>query len=71
LRLIIDRFNGIYAVCETEERKMINVEKSKLPAHAKEGDVLIVENGIYNIDLDSTKRRKKDIEKLMDDVWEG
>lgn len=50
---------------------MINVEKSKLPAHAKEGDVLIVENGIYNIDIDSTRDRRKAIEKLMDDVWES
>lgn len=71
MRLIIDRFDGNYAVCETEERKMINVEKSKLPGHAKEGDVLIVKNGIYNIDIGSTNDRRKAIEKLMDDVWES
>ena len=33
--LIIDRFEGEFAVCENEKSEMINIERSKLPREAK------------------------------------
>jgi hypothetical protein len=70
MKLIIDRFEGKYAVCETEKRKMINIEKSKLPVTAKEGDVIFKENGKYIIDVNNTKEREKTIQSLMDELFE-
>lgn len=70
MKLIIDRFEGKYAVCETEKRKMINIEKSKLPFTAKEGDVIFKENGKYIIDVNNTKEREKTIQSLMDELFE-
>jgi hypothetical protein len=70
MRVIIDRFEGPYAVCEDENRKMINIEKTKLPRGAKEGSVLIIQGNNIEIDYNETENRKKRIKKLMDSLWE-
>lgn len=71
MKVIIDRFEGNYAVCEKENQEMIDIEKEKLPAGAKAGDSLIIkEDGVILPDLGETKNRKKRIEKLMEDMWE-
>ena len=69
IKVIIDRFEGEFAVCEAEKGKMINIEKFRLPANAKEGDVLIVSPDKSEIDEEETKKRKKRIEELMRDLW--
>lgn len=70
-RYIIDHFEGEkFAVCEDENLKLVDIERSKLPETAKEGDALVFENGKYRIDKKRTEEMKKEIEKLMDDVWE-
>ncbi|MGI6706584.1 MAG: DUF3006 domain-containing protein [Clostridia bacterium] len=71
MQLIIDRFEGDYAVCEKENREMIDIERTKLPPNAKEGDVLILaEDGSIAIDRGETARRREMIEQLMDELWE-
>jgi len=71
VQVIIDRFEGDYAVCEKENREMINIERAKLPPEAKEGDVLILsEDGSIAIDREETARRKEMIERMMDELWE-
>lgn len=69
MKLIIDRFEGNYAVCEDENKKMINILKDLIPSKSQEGDVLYFDGNIYLIDNEDTKRRKELIEKLMKDVW--
>jgi hypothetical protein len=69
MRVIIDRFEGNYAVCEKEDRTMINIEKSKLPTAAKEGDVLSILENEITIDIIETENRKKTIEELTKDLW--
>lgn len=70
MRLIIDRFEDNYAVCEREDMKIINIKKSKLPSCAKEGDVLIIENNRFIIDIEKTKKLRNNIQKLTGDMWE-
>ncbi len=70
LKVTIDRFEGNYAVCEKESGTMINIEKSKLPSEAKEGDILIINDEVIEIDISETKKRKHIIERLMDMLWE-
>jgi len=70
MNVIIDRFEGNYAVCEKADRDMINIERSKLPNEAKEGDVLYIDNGNITIDLEKTKKRRIEIEKLTENLWE-
>ena len=70
MRVIIDRFEGEYAVCEKENSKMIDIEKHKLPPEAKEGDVLILCEESIKVDQVETENRKERIKKLMDSLWE-
>ena len=69
MRLIIDRFEGRFAVCENDNGEMINIGREKLPREAQEGDTIIMENGSYVVDLTATESRKDKISKLMDDLW--
>ena len=69
MKVVIDRFEGIYAVCEKEDRTMINIEIEKLPLKAKEGDVLSITNDSINIDVEETYIRKKEMEELTKDLW--
>jgi len=69
MKVIIDRFEGNFAVCEKEDRQMLDIEKSKIPNTAKEGDVLIITNDKITIDVEDTKKRKKEIEDLTKDMW--
>ncbi|KYD09109.1 DUF3006 domain-containing protein [Heyndrickxia sporothermodurans] len=70
MKYIIDRFEGEIAVCETEEGKMIEIDKRSIPAKAKIGDVLILVKGQLEIDQKSTQQRRKEIKKLMNEVWD-
>jgi hypothetical protein len=70
MKVVIDRFEGNYAVCEKENREMIDIEKSRVPIEAKEGYVLNIEGDVITIDIDETERRKKEIEELTKNLWE-
>ena len=70
MKIIIDRFEGTYAVCEKEDRTMMDIKRSNLPSEAKEGDLLSIDNNIITIDIKGTERRLRDIEKLTEDLWE-
>lgn len=68
--VVIDRFEESFAVCECEDKAMINVEKDKLPEDAHEGDVLIIEGEDIKIDYEETEKRKREIEEFMSNMWE-
>lgn len=69
MKLVIDRFEGDFAVCEMDNKNIINIERSKLPCEVKEGDVIVKIAGSYRIDKIETDKRKERINKLMDDLW--
>ncbi|OMD94185.1 DUF3006 domain-containing protein [Paenibacillus odorifer] len=66
---IIDRFEGEYAVIEFDG-KTEDVLRSELPAEVKAGDTLIFEEGKAIIDTDYTVSQKKEIDSLMDELFE-
>jgi hypothetical protein len=70
MKVIIDRFEGEYAVCEKDDITFINIQSRLVPNEAKEGDVLVIEGESISIDLDETNKIKKDIEKLVENLWE-
>ncbi len=70
MKVIIDRFEGLYAVCEKEDKTMIDILKINLPFEVKEGDVLILENNMITIDIEETEKRRIKIEKLTEGLWE-
>jgi len=65
MRVIIDRFEGDYAVVELEDRSTANLPRSLVPPGAKEGDVLVIE-----IDKNATKERRKRIQRLIEELWQ-
>lgn len=69
MKVIVDRFEGKYAVCEKEGNVMISIEKSQLPKGVKEGDVLIIDSKDIYVDLNETKDRRTKIKKLIKDIW--
>lgn len=70
MKVTVDRFVGDFAVCEKENKEMIDIEIKNLPDDVKEGDILLIEKEIITIDKAATENRKKYIENLMDELWE-
>lgn len=70
-KLIIDRFEGTYAVCEKEDKSTILIPKYKLPQSCKEGECLILDaNGIYQKDSETFSSREKRIRDKMNRLLE-
>lgn len=69
MKVVIDRFEENYAVCEKEDRTMINLERKLLPKEAKEKDILVLQDGKIFIDKSATQERKNEIDGLMKDMW--
>lgn len=60
--LVIDRFEGDFAVCENRETlEMENIEISKLPQNIKQGDVIKSKNSQYELD----EQLKSEIEERI------
>ncbi len=70
MKVTIDRFEGNYAICEKENKEMINIERNRLPQNAQEGDCLLIKGNKISIDESATSNQKKKIEILMDDLWQ-
>ncbi|NLV16317.1 MAG: DUF3006 domain-containing protein [Syntrophomonadaceae bacterium] len=64
--LIIDRFEGEWAVVEYQ-KKTFNFPKELLPSQAKEGDVIEIN---VLIDAQGTRSRAEKIKKLADELFE-
>lgn len=63
--VIIDRFEGDYAVVEITPDNFVNIPKV-LVKDAKEGDVIRIE-----VDQKETSKRKEKINNLMNQVFEN
>lgn len=67
--LIIDRFEGDKAVIEdSENEKMISLEKNMIEDTAREGDVIFFADGIYKADTEATAERRTEIWRLLKSV---
>ncbi|MBT2669542.1 DUF3006 domain-containing protein [Streptomyces sp. ISL-14] len=67
---IIDRFEGKIAVVEIEGSDMKDFPKSALPKGAKVGDMLIIDGNTITISKEGTKQLRKEIDDLMDELFE-
>ena len=70
-KYIIDRFEGLFAICENEEKKIINIKTELLPPETKEGDCLYInEEGEYLIDYENTEESRRRIRSKLDSLFE-
>ena len=66
----IDRFEENFAVCENlETGEFLNIPIYDLPQNAKEGSVIKFENGIYFLDIDSTKSKQSETKNLVNKLF--
>lgn len=66
---IVDRFEGEYAVIEVDG-KTRDIKRNLIADSVRVSDVVILKNGNWERDSDETDKRKKEVKKLMDSVWE-
>ena len=71
MKVIIDRFEGDFAVCEKADRTMLNIKRAQVPPDATEGDVLIIAGDTISIDTVETTRRKNIVNKLFSDLFQN
>ncbi|MFJ7638504.1 DUF3006 domain-containing protein [Peribacillus sp. NPDC097264] len=67
---IIDRFEGKIAVVEIDGGDMKDFPKSSLPKGAKVGDMLIIDGDTITVSKEGTRKLKKEIDDLMDELFE-
>jgi len=59
MRYIVDRIEGSLAVCEREDGGFEDIPLEQLPKGAREGSVLLVQDGAWALDLQAEKERRK------------
>ena len=68
--IIVDRLEGDYAVL-LEENQTREVPRQALAADIREGDAVFPDtDGIWKKDAAATEKRKSQIAKKMDALWE-
>lgn len=65
--LIIDRFEGDYAVVEDGDT-MINIRREFIEDGAEEGDVLAVMDTFYMIDRAQTEKRRREAAEMLNRI---
>ena len=69
-KLSIDRIDGVYAVCEDENRKMFAIRLNEMPPNARAGDIITIDDeGVITIDNKETEEIKKKVRKEEDELW--
>lgn len=69
--VIIDRFEGDFAVCEKQDDgEMIDIRRDQLPTNVQEGDYLTILGDQITIRPEKRDERAARIQKLMDQLWE-
>ncbi len=61
---VIDRFEDNIAVLEADG-EMVEIPREKLPAEAREGDILNFADGIYTIDEKATNERRSAVRSRL------
>ena len=71
MRVIVDRIENGYAVCELENGSFQTFPMSELPAGCLEGSVLIWEDSAWELDLSAEIGRKEKVQHLLDSLFEN
>lgn len=66
MQIIIDRFEGEFAVVELKDKTTVNMPRCLLPNNSFEGDVVNIQ-----IDISETAKRVAKIKKLENSLFEN
>lgn len=64
--MILDRFEGDYAICELNANTFMQIKKQCIAENAKEGDVLVKQGAMYIVNMEETMKRRARIRSKMD-----
>lgn len=68
---VIDRIENNIVVCESDKGEIIDINKEDLiDIIPKEGMVLEKRDNNYYYDKEETEKRKREIEKFMEEMWD-
>lgn len=67
--LVIDRYEGNFAVVEDDEGKTINLPRDMLEKDIPEGSVIVLLRGKYILDKAETEKRKKELFDLQESLF--
>ena len=70
MRVVVDKIEEDFAVCEKKSKKMININLKYIPKGVKEGDVLKIEFGKIYVDSNRTISLENEINNIVKDLWE-
>ncbi len=70
MRIIIDRIEGDFAVCELEDGSMKDIPLVELPTETKEGSVLVFADGEYNTDTETEQERNAKMLALQNSIFD-
>ena len=66
----LDRFEGVWAVIEREDKTIINVPRQNIDAAVHEGDRIVrLAQSYWVKDENETTRQKDKIQKLSHELW--
>lgn len=68
--LILDRFEGSFAICEQDDSSFVTIPRFLLPTDCKEGDCFERQNDSYIFLKEETKRRKDTMNEKMRKLFE-
>ena len=63
--LIIDRFEGNFAICELDTDTFIHLPLARVPQEAKEGDALVYNGTHFSIDQACTAAREQAVNSKL------
>lgn len=69
MKVIVDRIEENFAVCEMENGNMLSLSMSILPSNIKDGTVLDIQGQIITVDEEQTEKKRKAAERLLDDLF--
>ncbi len=69
-KLFVDRIEGEFAVCQTEDEAVINLPLSHLGFEVKEGSVISENNGAYELLIDEEEKRRNANFKLAESLFD-
>lgn len=67
--LIIERIEGGIAVIEDGDSQF-EIPRESLAGDVREGDVVVLQGGVYTKDKNATETRRKEIIEMQNSLWE-
>lgn len=69
MRFIVDRIENEYAVCEDENKEIVNIPIKELPSNITEKSIIDYIDNKYIINDEEQLKREETIKQKMDSVW--